>query len=347
MAKKKAKQHEFSDIEGLKVSQSRVKTWRKCHYAHYNRYVRKLRKKIKSRPLQFGTIVHSMLEADAEGDNPFSVLKKIEKDNKKLFRTEREMYGEIINDVRQIMTEYFNYWPEKDLRPERRNGKSGEHSFAIELIDFKLPGVVWIGKIDQVGKTPNKLRWAVEHKTFSRKPNDDERWRNLQSASYIRAIDMLGWGSVDGMCWDYIRSKSPAVPGVLQNGEMSQKNIDTLPITVRETISDLGFEEKDYKSLIGRAEEGLSVWFQRIHAPVNTKVVDSVFNDFIFSIRELVDHGETYLDKCIDRHCSWCDYEAICRAELQGDDVEYVIQRDYERDKDGDKKEINVTDSTE
>jgi hypothetical protein len=310
----------------FRVSQSKVKVWRRCHQAYHNRYVLKLKKKVKPRALQFGTIVHQMLEADAEGDDPFAVLKKIEKDNAKLFRVEREMYGEIIDDARQIMTEYFDYWPEKDMRFERRNGKSGEHEFEIEL----SPGVIWVGKIDAIGKTPNKLRWAVEHKTFSRKPNEDERWRNLQSSTYLTAIRMLGWGDVDGMCWDYIRSKPPTRPGVLQNGNLSEKNIDTLPITVRETIKAMGLKPTNYKGLISRAEEQLAVWFQRIHTPVNDDVVNAVFADFEFSIHEMMDGHGKCKDKNIDRHCGWCDYEKICRAELLGDDVEYVIQKEYD-----------------
>jgi hypothetical protein len=324
---KKAPEKDDNKPGEYRVSQSKVKTWRRCHYAYHLRYVEKLRKKVKSRPLQFGTIVHKMLEADAEGDDPFAVLKKVEKENAKLFRTEREMYGEIIDDIRQIMTEYFAFWPEKDMRFERRGGKSGEHEFNIEL----KPGIIWTGKIDAIGKTPNKLRWAVEHKTFNRKPSDDDRWRNLQSSTYIHAIRLLGWGDVDGMCWDYIRSKSPTKPGVLQNGAMSEKNIDTLPITIRETITEMGMKPKDYQGFITRSEEQLAVWFQRIHTPVDESVVANVFSDFQFSINEMIDGHGKCKDKNIERHCGWCDYERICRAELQGDDVDFVIQKDFER----------------
>jgi hypothetical protein len=333
------------------VSQSKVKQWRKCHYAYHLKFVEGLRKKVKSRPLQFGSIVHEMLEAEAEGDDPFQVLKRIGKESAKLFRAEREMYGDLIDDIRQIMTEYLAYYPEKDLRLERRNGRSGEHKFAIELYEYQLHDVLWTGKIDGIGKTPNKLRWIVEHKTFSRKPSDDDRWRNLQSCSYIRAEEIQGHPPIDGMVWDYIRSKPPTRPMTLaSNGQLSQKNIDTLPITLRETIAEMGMKERDYQGFITRAEENLAIWFQRIHTPVKESVVDHVFNDFIFSIHEMVrDHeaGNKCRDKNIERHCSWCDFEKICRAELQGDDVDFVIQKDYEYG-DKDEHEIgNLAESTE
>lgn len=351
MAKPKQRKIETDDNNqsptGFNVSQSKVKTYRKCHYAYHLKYVEKLRKKTKSRPLQFGTIVHKMIEADAEGDDPMKVLAAIEKENAKMFRAEREMYGEIVDDVRQIMTEYFEYYDEKDLRFERRDGRSGEHPFIIDLAEFGITGgVFWNGKIDATGRTPNKLRWIVERKTFSRRPSDDERWRNLQSSTYLRAVDILGWGHYDGMCWDYIRSKSPTKPQLLKDGALSQKNIDSLPITIRETIAEQGLKERDYKEFIKRSENDLGSWFSRIHTPVNEAVVDHVFEDFLTTVREMADRHGKCKDRNIERHCSWCDFEPICRAEMQGDDVDYVKQREYNVAK-TDSQENSLTDSAE
>lgn len=310
----------------FRVSQSKVKTWRRCHYAYHLRYVEELRKIKKSRPLQFGTMVHRMLEVEAEGDDPMEALNEYAEENSKMFKAEREEYGEIVDDVRQIMTEYFSYYPPKNLKFERRNGKSGEHEFEIEI----LPDVIWNGKIDATGKTPNKLKWIVERKTFSRKPDEFTRWSSIQSATYLQAVDMMGWGSYDGMCWDYIRSKPPARPGLLKDGKISFKNIDTLPITVRETAKELGLKPKDYKPLLIKAEERLPDWFERVHTPVDRGVVNGLFDDFVFSIKEMVaGHGKVK-DKNIERHCMWCDYNSICSAELQSLDVDYVRQKEFE-----------------
>ena len=50
----------------MKVSQSKIKTWRQCKRAYWFKYVENLRKKTKSRPLEFGTIVHEMLTGHAK-----------------------------------------------------------------------------------------------------------------------------------------------------------------------------------------------------------------------------------------------------------------------------------------
>jgi hypothetical protein len=31
----------------------------------------------------------------------------------------------------------------------------------------------------------------------------------------------------------------------------------------------------------------------------------------------------------IGRHCSFCDFEMLCRAEIQGSDVDYLKEREY------------------
>lgn len=312
----------------FKVSQSKVKTYRRCHRAYHNKYVEKLKRKRVKRPLMFGRIVHDMIDAYANGDDPFEVLDNIGIENMKLFAAEKEMYGEIVDDIGIIMEDYFQHWPERDLVYLRRNRRSAEHEFEIEL----FPGVLWNGKIDGVAKTPNKLKWLVEHKTFTRMPGEDERWRNLQSVTYIRALDILGWQPVDGTCWDYIRSKAPPRPGLLKDKSLSKKKIDTLPTAILAAIEAHGLNVKDYESFIVSMESNRPNWFKRIHTPVGKEVVDKVFADFENTVREMVDKHGKVRDMNIDRHCGWCDFEPLCRAELQGLDVDYVKKKEYYTD---------------
>lgn len=315
----------------FKVSQSKVKTYRRCHRAYHNKYVEKLKRKRVKRPLMFGRMVHEMIEAHAGGDDPFEVLDRINLENLKLFAVEREAYGEIVADVRTIMTDYFDHWPDEDLTYARIRGKSAEHEFEIEV----LPGVLWNGKIDAVAWTPNKLRWLVEHKTFTRMPSEDERWRSLQSSTYLRAMGIMGWKVPEGTCWDYIRSKSPPRPGVLADGSMSKKKIDTLPTAIREAIEARGMSVEEAAGMapfIESIKPNRNEWFKRIHTPVSEEVVGLLFEDFLSTVREMTDRHGKVRDMNIERHCSWCDYEPLCRAELQGSDVDYIKGKEYYTD---------------
>lgn len=313
--------------EMFKVSQSKVKTFRKCRRAYHNKYVEKLRRKRKSRPLMFGTLVHQMIEAYANGDDPFELLDSINLKDANLFAQEREAYGDLINDVETIMLEYFDFWESDEFQFMRKAGKSAEHKFEIEI----KPGILFNGKIDAIGRRrSDKLNWLMEHKSFNRRPNADDQWRNLQSVSYFKVIDILGWKPVDGVCWDYIWSKAPGRPALLKDGKMSQKNIDTLPSMVAQVIRQNKLKQGDYAAFKDRMGEKRREWFQRIYTPRKDAVVEDVFSDFIATALEMQKMHGKVKDRNIDRHCSWCDYEPLCRAQMLGHDHEYIKEREYE-----------------
>ncbi len=310
----------------IKVSQSKIKNRRHCAQAFSFKYVEYLvRNKVK-RPFQFGRMVHDMLEADANGKDPFRVLKKIGLDNAKLFAAEREMYGEIVEDVCDIMVEYFKYWDSDPLKFIKRKGKSAEHLFEMDHGDQ----ITITGRIDILARTPrNRLKWVGEHKTFKKAWNDDHRWRDIQSCIYIRVAEMLGWLTADGMMWDYVKSKAPTRPMILKAGTLSTKNIDSLPSVVIKTIRKHGLRVKDYPELIDAAEANRPNYFSREYTPRNDEVIDSVFEDFLATARDIADNPKPAPVKNIGRHCDWCDFEPLCRAELTGGDVDFLKEREY------------------
>lgn len=307
----------------INISQSKVKTWRQCRRQYHYKFVELLRKKKIKRPFTFGRIVHEMIEAHAEGDDPFEVIDNLELEKGAYFRREIEMYGNILEDIRDIMTEYFDYWGDS-LVYLRKNKRSSEHEFRIEL----MKGLWFTGRIDAVG-TAKKMRWVVEHKTFSRMPNDDDRWRSVQAAVYFRALQMMGFPECDGVLWDYVSSKAPMVPEKLKNGQMSKKKLITLPITLTRYIDENKLKRGDYKEYLAGAAERRNDYFIRWFNPVKRDVVQTVWDDFLETAIEIAEkHGESKA-RNIGRHCGWCDYEGPCRAEMQGSDAQFLIDREY------------------
>jgi hypothetical protein len=303
----------------FQVSQSKLERWRKCRYSYHLRYNEKLRPKSKGRPLYFGSLVHSMIDAEANGRDPFSVLDEIPLEELRMFQSEKEEYGNLIEDVRHIMTDYFDFWEKNPLEYVPVGRRYTEHEFKVEV----SPGILCTGKIDAIANS-NQLRWLVEHKTHKHIPNENQRWRNLQSAIYIRIIDMLGWEPVDGTCWDYIRSKSPSYPQVLKNGQLSKRGIDSLPSRVFDTLERLRISPKKASHLIESVMRNRKYYFQRVFTPTKPKLVDSVFRDFVETAKEMRELSEKVKAKTIGRHCEWCEFEPICRAELTGADADFV-----------------------
>lgn len=309
----------------FKVSQSKVKLWRRCRYAYSLKYVEKLRPKAKGRPLEFGTIIHSMLEAEAEGTDPFKVLDDMSPEKLKIFAGEKDTYGQILRDARVIMSEYFRYYKDDSSRPIKVNGKRSEHEFQVMVDD----GIQLTMKVDEFTKAEG-MRWLKEHKTAKSIPDSGSRWRDLQTSIYIRACELLGMKKFDGICWNYIRSKSPTKPKQNKNGQLSQKKIDTLPLAVVETLTELKIPRSTAKKLIEVAEENRSSYFSRFYTAINPEITDVIFKDFINTSREMVKlHGKSK-ERNIDRHCEWCEYDKICRADLTGADVDFVKEREYE-----------------
>src|SRR6478735_8963266 len=133
----------------FRVSQSKCNTYRRCKYAYWLRYVEKLRRKSKGRSLYFGTLVHEMLEADAEGDDPLEKLEEQVRGAGKMFSSEKQDFEDMVADAEDIMGDYFNVdWGAKSLTYIRRNRKSAEHEFEVDLVK----GIILEGKLDALAK---------------------------------------------------------------------------------------------------------------------------------------------------------------------------------------------------
>jgi hypothetical protein len=322
-------------IERFEVSQSKVKKWLQCRMAYHLRYVDGLTAKVKGRPLVFGGLIHEMLEKWTEGEDPFEYLDKVASEQSNLFAAERESYGEIVEDARVIMNGYFDYWKREKLYFVKVGGKRSEHWMEVDLGDqLRL-----VMKLDGIVRTPNKLRWLLENKTGKTIPEEDQRWRDLQTAVYLRACEMLGIKKLTGVMWNYIRSKPPVRPQILQSGGLSARQIETMPATVMQVIRDNNLDPGDYKTLLERAEQTAGNWFRRVFTPINQSVVDAVFDDFVSTANEIADNHGKCCQRNIGRHCSWCDYELICRTELTGGDVDFAKESSYDNKEDRDEKE--------
>jgi hypothetical protein len=276
--------------------------------------------------------MHEMLEDLADGLNPFEKLEEIEKEQGKLFRAQREEYGEIIGTAGLIMQEYLEFYHDNPLKYMKLKGKKSEHEIKVDLDN----DIVLVMKLDGIVKTPNGLRWLLENKTFKSLPSDDDRWRNIQVAVYVRGCEMYGLKPFDGVCWNYIRSKEPKIPAINQDGSMSKRKIETFPSVVLQVAK----ENKciHYKDQLEFARQSVPGWFQRIFTPISPQVVDRIFDDFVESAEEIAEYGEIKCYKEIDKHCGWCDFEGICRAELTGGDSDFVKEKEYGRKKKRKKK---------
>jgi PD-(D/E)XK nuclease superfamily protein len=323
----------------LKVSQSKVRQWRECRRKFWYAHVMKIQRKRAPRPLAFGTISHKMKETLAQGGDPFKVLEEIPRQDLDIYESDFEKYGDIVQDLRYIYEAYLAYWRDEPLVYLSHEGRRAEHPFEVDVGD----GILVKGTIDAVTKY-RQMNWLTEHKNHGNIPNDDERWRNLQSVVYIKILRKLNWWkNIEGTCWDYIRSKPPTRPALLKNGDISTRRIDTLPNVVQQVLKKYR-GRPGYKSLVDSAMLNMPTYFQRIYTPIKNQVIEQVWHDFITTAKEMRDTDLLQPQvRTIARHCIWCQFEPLCRASLTGGDEEYLIEHDYTASTYGERNEEALT----
>lgn len=307
----------------FKVSQSKVKNWLKCRQAYHYREVEGLRRKKPSRPLTFGSLVHELLDVHINGRDWKKHLKLIEKRDAKLFQSGREEYGDIVTDVRVIMEEYHLFHRNDGLEYIRFENKQAEHAFEVPLTKT----ILMKGKIDAFARMPNGLAALMEHKTFNFMPSEDHRWRNMQSGIYHHVAKLLGV-KLDGTLWDYIRSKPPGTPPLLKDGSTSIKDLETLPTHLEAVLKERKQTGK-YGFLVKKAEANRKKWFSRTFNRKRPEVIKFLSEQFIETAKEMEQlHGKSKT-MTIDRHCEWCEFEPLCRALIQGHDVDFIKKGEY------------------
>lgn len=309
----------------FEVSQSKVNCWRKCRQEYFYKYIEKLRRRSVGRPLSFGRIVHEMQEQEVMGNDPFEHLAMIEKKAGKMFRDDEDEYGDIIADIAYIMQDYYDYYEKEPLKIVPIKGRPAEHPFEVEVVK----GIWATGKIDAFVQSKNGLRWILERKNHKDIPDEDARWRNLQSAVYTRLVEMAKVLQVEGLCWDYIRTKRPTRPQILKSGKLSQRALDTLPSVVIDVCKQHKIPTKEVAHLLSSARRNMSSYFKRIYTPTKKALVNIVFSDFVETAKEIKAlEGKTQV-MTIGRHCSWCSYEPLCRARLRNLDIDFIKKKEY------------------
>lgn len=321
-----------------KVSHSKVKTWRKCHKCYDYKYNQKLEPRRKARPLVFGSVIHEMIEANANNKKPSSILKKYRSETKNMFSVEVDEYLKVIDDAEALMEHYFKFYEDDGLEFMEINGKLAEHEFEVPL----TKDILLKGKIDAFMRDKKKKRiWLTEHKSHKEIPGEDVRWRDIQTATYYEVTPKLGIKQVDGILWDYVRSKPPSIPELLKKGGLSKAKIDTLPSVYLDAIKEHNLNPKDYKEILKSLEGREETYFKRVFMPISSKLTGQLMKETIATAQEMAERGEDDCTRNISRDCSWCSYEKLCRAELFGLDADFIRKKEFTIKKEETKEEVN------
>lgn len=313
--------------------QSEIKCYRRCRQQHHYRYRMKIQRRRRPKPLVRGTIIHKMVELHSGNKDPFLALKEAEKKWGEMFEEEREEYGDIIGEIRLLMTEYFTWYKSDPLHPIKIGKRWAEHDFEIEL----APGINLKGRIDRFSKTRDGRKWLEDTKSHKKLPEGDIVYQDIQTALYLTASPSLGI-KPDGIAWNYIRYKAPTVPELLKSGELSRRNIDTTWSVYLSAIKNNKLDPDDYKDMQERLEGKEATFFVRPLLPAHPKLIRRLVDDAVETAKEIRDGKPPVRN--IERHCDWCEYKNLCYAELRGFDTKDMMKRDFQEKDDEEELEV-------
>lgn len=313
--------------EGLTVSVSRIQQYRKCHQAHYYKYVLKLTRKLKGSALQRGSALHECLEYYYQGKSwKKSWLQFKEEFFKTHFPEEIAELGDIPQLVYNLMENYVECYEDEELEYIET-----ELEFNVPLV--KEENINIIGFIDFLARDSRGILIG-ETKTHKNFPDYDVRLFNTQSALYAWVIkDQLKLfpnERVDRILWNYIRAKDPSTPRILKDGNISRAKLDSTPFTVKKFLKENGLKDKDYQELIDA--QSFDNYFRRDIVSINKNVVATILEDTRETAKQIL-HNPLVKDKNINKmNCNYCDYKNLCQAQLcdPDADIDFMIKADFE-----------------
>lgn len=310
------------------VSFSRVKTYRRCHAQHDYKYNQNLARKRRAIPLLRGEILGQMLDARAlpaiVKKDPYKILRKYSKQYAQLFAEEKEKYGDVPGDVKRLFEGY-----ERKYANENLDYLGFEDFVALDLVK----DVRFIGYIDKRVRDQQGRAFLMDHKSHRVIPNEDQRFTDLQKVFYIWAWNEINSSNpVTGFIWDYIRTKAPTIPEQLKSGELSQrKDADTDYWTYVGELKRLKLDIEPYRDYLAMLKKKPDTRYIRVAMPnPNKAIIQNVLADLKNTAKE-IHHGSGSKDRNMTRMCpSDCDFYELCRAEVSGQDADYVRKNQYE-----------------
>lgn len=324
-------------MEELVLSQSGLKTWRNCHKLYDFKYIQNLEKVVKNTNLTRGSIVHAMIEAKANGEDPWEKFDQlINEERSKVFTEEYDEFEEMAETIEAIMEGYFAHYKEDDQTPVKINNQSAEHEFKLPLIPEE--NIFFKGIIDMITKDDKGRLWIMDHKTHKKFPSGDIAYINIQGALYAWGWQKVSGDKVNGIIWNYIKWKAPTTPELLKSGEMSKRaNIDTTWGVYRKALLQAGLNPDDYldmkEKLTGKEDD----FFLRVYLPLNQDIINNVLEDAKQTALDIKHNAGKLKDRNISNNCLFCDFYNLCQAQLKGLDTELMLRSEY-RPRKGDMK---------
>lgn len=322
----------------MKISYSAVQDWRRCQQSYAYRYIDNLESRLGQPAPELGRILHNYLQgfyllypshgsAEAHTDALKNVRAEYTDEMTALGNTAyavgeaglaADLFG-LVDKAVAIAERYYQARGADDI--ERHTPLMVE-----EPIEFPLDtGIVTPTRVDLVTRDSDGLVWLWEHKSLGQIPPQTRRMKDLQTTLMAALVHEAKGIEINGVVWNYLRTKPPTVPDVLKSGLLSmRKDLDSTWDTYLTEITRLGQDPIMYDEVRQRLEgRELTNYFVRIEQPLYQSE-NVLLRDFIASARTIKAVRESGVDftpvRTVANHCDWCQWSKLCEAVITGGD---------------------------
>ncbi len=340
----------------LSISLSSATQYLACQQAYYYAYVRRLTRRDRSTAPELGTFLHLYLEnyyrnlmqdcEEGRFPNPQEAHERaiisMQVRSKELQGYYQAALAAGAEDLARELAEI----PSKAQRIANRyfvtRGYSDAQQYKVLIVEERLrvkltPTILSTSVIDLVMQDVSTGEvYLCEHKSTQNVPDSERRIRDLQTLLYAKVLEATKKVKVDGILWNYLRTKEPTVPELLKAGGLTtRKDIDTDFDTYSEAITRANLDPSNYSDILERLEDKAgTVFFPRFTYPV---IVDPfvVLSNYFATAKEIEakrkewEEGVSRPIRNLGTGCQFCDFKQLTMAALTSGDEEDVIRLRY------------------
>lgn len=302
-----------------------------CPYSHYLSYELGVYTAKPQRPLFFGTDFHRLLENRSDPQKLEAVKDEIRDTYYNVPSQWQTDLGE--NYLEELFSIFDDYC---DVYKDAPKPSVTEQEFNIEIFEHQGEPYIFKGKIDELykrkdRKTGEKYLKIGEHKTFSRRPDNNTLVMNTQKNLYAKAVQIVYGIFPRAVIWDYINSKPAISPIWLEKSKRfsTAKSNQITPYSWLRACEELKITDPE---TLAKAEEfrgNIPDYFFRVEQEFDQSMVEEVWAGFMFQARMIAQYGHKNKTKNLGRNCSWCSYRDICYTQLTGGCLDHLMERDY------------------
>lgn len=340
----------------LEVSYSQVGSFRECQTKWKYQYVDRLKPRLGKPALSLGSAIHTYLEIYYKSlrsrDAHKWGLEAIEAEHGEECRiyasasmavgdTEiAEEYMTLVDRARAICTRYYE-----------TRGKGDKKRYEVILCEAKITfpltdGVVTPIRIDLVTSDVGGRIALWEHKSTKSIPREGRRLRDLQTTLYKAILEEALHIKPDYVVWNYLRTKTPTEPKLLQSGQLSRANLDTTWWAYVEACKKHGLNTAHYHDCMQKLEGAEERdFFPRAEMPL-VQDENILLRDMIASAKHIkrqrghLENDPNYpIVRSVDFKCDWCPYARLCEAVITGSESPGDVQRKFYTEKEKGVKE--------